>query len=476
MSLVSIQRCASVSPAAAEALDPAAEPHRVAHVAARRFPHIAQTQPAAGDFALPAVRADDLRENAVVVADAVADRRILQRGQRIQETGRQPSQAAIAETGIDLLGGDVVQVIAHVAQRGARLLQQAAFQARQRIQQGPPRQILHREIAHPLDVGICHAALRGEPAQRQLLAHRERQRIVNIARRCRVRVLAEGSGQAVQQGRLQGAGLQSDVPAGGKLGIYRVHITGYYRVETPAAAGEPHNARFKLTTPHLAVGVDVGGSSIKCALIDLNTGAFAGERFSTPTPAQGSTESLLAALETVVSNVPGDHAVGLAFPSVIRDGIVRTAANLNKAWIGKPLAAAGRRAFAPAGDRHQRCRRGGPRRAALRRRARRAGHGAAADPGHGHRQRLVRRRASWCRTRSSATCRWRAARPNIAPPVAPRWSRILSWDAWAEQLNLVLKEMQATAVAGSHRALRRHHRGAGEIHGQTALRGAVVRG
>jgi polyphosphate glucokinase len=87
----------------------------------------------------------------------------------------------------------------------------------------------------------------------------------------------------------------------------------------------------------LAIGVDVGGSSIKCALIDLNTGSFAGERFSTPTPAQGSTDSLLNALQTVVSNIPGDHAVGLAFPSVIRKGTVRTAANLNKAWIGKPL-------------------------------------------------------------------------------------------------------------------------------------------
>ena len=89
----------------------------------------------------------------------------------------------------------------------------------------------------------------------------------------------------------------------------------------------------------MAVGIDVGGSSIKCALVDLNTGAFASERFSTPTPAQGSTDTLLAALQTVSSNLPGDHAVGLAFPSVIRGGIVRTAANLNKAWVGKPLAA-----------------------------------------------------------------------------------------------------------------------------------------
>jgi len=93
-----------------------------------------------------------------------------------------------------------------------------------------------------------------------------------------------------------------------------------------------------VNTSSLAVGVDVGGSSIKCALIDLKTGTFASERFSTPTPAQDSTEALLAALTSVVSNIPGEHAVGLAFPSVIRQGIVRTAANLNKAWIGLALA------------------------------------------------------------------------------------------------------------------------------------------
>jgi polyphosphate glucokinase len=89
----------------------------------------------------------------------------------------------------------------------------------------------------------------------------------------------------------------------------------------------------------LAAGIDVGGSSIKCALVDLKTGAFTSERFSTPTPAQGSTATLLAALQTVASKLPGDYPVGLAFPSVIREGVVRTAANLNKAWIGKSLAA-----------------------------------------------------------------------------------------------------------------------------------------
>lgn len=93
-----------------------------------------------------------------------------------------------------------------------------------------------------------------------------------------------------------------------------------------------------MATSNLAIGVDVGGSSMKCALIDLETGNFASQRFSTPTPAQGSTDALLAALATVVANIPGNYPVGLAFPSVIRGGIVRTAANLNKGWIGQPLA------------------------------------------------------------------------------------------------------------------------------------------
>jgi polyphosphate glucokinase len=137
----------------------------------------------------------------------------------------------------------------------------------------------------------------------------------------------------VQRARLQGG-----VSASGELGINGVHVTGYYRVVIRSRRGKHHNAAVRLKTSPLAVGVDVGGSSIKCALIDLNSGAFAGERYSTPTPAQGSTAALLSALAAVVANIPGEHAVGLAFPSVIRNGVVRTAANLNKAWIGQPLA------------------------------------------------------------------------------------------------------------------------------------------
>jgi len=94
-----------------------------------------------------------------------------------------------------------------------------------------------------------------------------------------------------------------------------------------------------MQTNSLGVGVDVGGSSIKCGLVDLATGEILGERHSTPTPAQGAPEMLLAAIGGAVARIPGDHPIGLAFPSVITRGTLRTAAHLNKSWIGQPLAA-----------------------------------------------------------------------------------------------------------------------------------------
>ncbi len=93
-----------------------------------------------------------------------------------------------------------------------------------------------------------------------------------------------------------------------------------------------------MNSSSLAVGIDVGGSSIKCALVDIASGEFASDRYAVPTPAQESTSSLLDALGTLVAKIPGEHPIGLTFPCVIRAGILRSAANINKAWIGQPLA------------------------------------------------------------------------------------------------------------------------------------------
>lgn len=89
----------------------------------------------------------------------------------------------------------------------------------------------------------------------------------------------------------------------------------------------------------LAVGVDVGGSSIKSAVVDLNSGDFTVARRSVPTPAHGPVEDMLDSIATVVADFDPGLGVGIAFPSVIRAGVVETAANINKAWIGQPLSA-----------------------------------------------------------------------------------------------------------------------------------------
>ncbi len=86
-----------------------------------------------------------------------------------------------------------------------------------------------------------------------------------------------------------------------------------------------------------AIGVDIGGSSIKAAVVDLTRGCLVGDRLSVPSPAMSSVKDML---DAAVTALPDDGAlpVGLTFPGVIRGGTVHTAANVAKSWIGQPLA------------------------------------------------------------------------------------------------------------------------------------------
>lgn len=87
-----------------------------------------------------------------------------------------------------------------------------------------------------------------------------------------------------------------------------------------------------------AIGVDVGGSSIKTAVVSLADGRLCGDRRSIPTPAQGPPGALLEAMKSLIMDIDPALPAGIAFPSVICNGTVETAANINKAWIGQPLA------------------------------------------------------------------------------------------------------------------------------------------
>ncbi|GAC68899.1 polyphosphate--glucose phosphotransferase [Gordonia soli] len=94
----------------------------------------------------------------------------------------------------------------------------------------------------------------------------------------------------------------------------------------PAESGGP--------TGGLAFGVDVGGSGIKGGIVDLATGALVGERFKVLTPHPATPEAVAAGVAEVVAHFGWAGPVGITLPGVITEGTMRTAANIDKAWIG----------------------------------------------------------------------------------------------------------------------------------------------
>jgi len=81
-------------------------------------------------------------------------------------------------------------------------------------------------------------------------------------------------------------------------------------------------------------GVDVGGSGVKGGVVDLDTGQLIGERFKLPTPQPSTPEAVAKTIAEVVKEFGWDGPLGVTYPGVVTGGIVRTAANVDKGWIG----------------------------------------------------------------------------------------------------------------------------------------------
>jgi polyphosphate glucokinase len=84
----------------------------------------------------------------------------------------------------------------------------------------------------------------------------------------------------------------------------------------------------------ILLGLDVGGSSIKAGLVDTGRGSLTTPLHSVPTPVPSTPEAVLQACARIDGELRGAGPVGLAFPSVVQAGIARTAANVDKSWIG----------------------------------------------------------------------------------------------------------------------------------------------
>ncbi len=99
------------------------------------------------------------------------------------------------------------------------------------------------------------------------------------------------------------------------------------------------------------LGIDVGASGIKGALVDLGKGKLLGERFRVPTPYPSTPEAMGEAFAEITRFFGYKGAVGCGFPSIVKQGVALSAANIDQSWIGTNIeevfgSASGCRVFA----------------------------------------------------------------------------------------------------------------------------------
>jgi polyphosphate glucokinase len=86
------------------------------------------------------------------------------------------------------------------------------------------------------------------------------------------------------------------------------------------------------------LGIDIGGSGVKGAPVDTARGELAEERYRVPTPQPSTVTSVVDAVGEVAEKFGVPDKVGITFPGVVVDGVIRTAANVDKSWLDAPAA------------------------------------------------------------------------------------------------------------------------------------------
>jgi polyphosphate glucokinase len=82
------------------------------------------------------------------------------------------------------------------------------------------------------------------------------------------------------------------------------------------------------------LGIDIGGSGIKAAVVETATGELLTERHRIETPQPATPSAVAEVVADVVARHGYDGPVGCTFPAVVRRGVVETAANVDDSWIG----------------------------------------------------------------------------------------------------------------------------------------------
>ncbi len=82
-----------------------------------------------------------------------------------------------------------------------------------------------------------------------------------------------------------------------------------------------------------AFGIDIGGSGMKAAPVDLATGQLTDDRFKILTPEPATPDSMAEVVAQLVDHFKWKGPIGVTFPGVVRHGVIYSAANVDKAWL-----------------------------------------------------------------------------------------------------------------------------------------------
>jgi polyphosphate glucokinase len=85
------------------------------------------------------------------------------------------------------------------------------------------------------------------------------------------------------------------------------------------------------------LGIDIGGSGIKGAPVDLNQGVLAAERLRIATPQPATPDAVADTVGRIIRHFNWTGPVGCGLPSVVQNGVARTAANIDSSWIGNDV-------------------------------------------------------------------------------------------------------------------------------------------
>src|SRR5699024_7697093 len=91
---------------------------------------------------------------------------------------------------------------------------------------------------------------------------------------------------------------------------------------------------YKIVRMNSPFGLDVGGSGINGAVVDLDTGQHIGERIKISTPQPATPEAVAATDRATVEQAQRTGPIGTTLPSIVKGDTVLSAANIDKSWIG----------------------------------------------------------------------------------------------------------------------------------------------